>query len=223
MFVGVSLLLIPSTSLLLNIVVSAIAFFNFARAGYFAPKIILPFLTSVPFAFLAGTLVLPVFILAMIFVVALLAASVSLLLLGSKISAHRARMESSRISSAKVIAISAPVGATLGTVAGVVGIGGGIWLSPLLILTGLANSKQAGAAAALFILLNSVSGFLANSIAKPVDYTLLLPLAFCVAAGGLIGSRYGAFKLNLDRVRIIVGLIVAVAALLVFFRFFVAK
>jgi len=106
----------------------------------------------------------------------------------------------------------------LGSLAGLVGIGGGIWLSPLLIITGLADPKQAAATASIFILTNSISGFLGHSISKPIDLSLLVPLAFVVLAGGLIGSRLGAFKFDHDKIRIIVGAIVAVAGISLTFR-----
>src|ERR687890_563529 len=112
----------------------------------------------------------------------------------------------------KMAIIGIPIGALLGSVAGLIGIGGGIWLSPLLILTGLANPKQSAATASLFILTNSISGFAAHSISKPLDLYFLLPLACVVLAGGIIGSRLGAFRFDHDKIRMIIGAIVAVAA-----------
>ena len=111
------------------------------------------------------------------------------------------------------MAIGIPVGAFLGLIAGIVGIGGGIWLSPLLILAGLANPKQAAAAASLFILTNSISGFIGHSLWKPIDFSLLIPLGIVVLAGGLIGSRFGAFKLDHNKIRMIVAGVVAVAGI----------
>jgi uncharacterized membrane protein YfcA len=99
----------------------------------------------------------------------------------------------------------------IGILAGLVGIGGGIWLSPLLILTGLADPKQAAATASLFILVNSASGLLAHSISKEIDLSFLVPLALVVIAGGFIGSRFGAFKFDHDKIRVIVGVLVALA------------
>lgn len=83
--VGLSLIMVTSISLLLNIVVSSIAFISFTKAGYFVPKLVLPFLASIPFAFFGGMLVLRIMALALIFADALLAASISLLSFGSKI------------------------------------------------------------------------------------------------------------------------------------------
>lgn len=74
--------MVTSISLLLNIVVSSIAFISFTKAGYFVPKLVLPFLASIPFAFFGGMLVLRIMTLALIFADALLAASISLLSFG---------------------------------------------------------------------------------------------------------------------------------------------
>jgi uncharacterized membrane protein YfcA len=107
-------------------------------------------------------------------------------------------------------------------VAGLVGIGGGIWLSPLLILTGMADTKRAAATSSVFIVANSVSGFLGQSLSKPIDFAILLPLALVVLTGGLIGSRLGAFRFDHDKMRVIVGAIVAVAAINLTIKFLFA-
>jgi uncharacterized membrane protein YfcA len=109
--------------------------------------------------------------------------------------------------------VGIPAGAFLGIIAGLVGIGGGIWLSPFLILSGLAHPKQAAATASLFILTNSISGFIGHSISKPLDLSLLIPLAAIVLVGGLLGSKYGAFKFDHDKIRLIVAAIVAAAGI----------
>lgn len=210
---GVSLYTVPSIALLLNIIAAGMAFMNYARAGHFSLKFSLPFLSSIPFAFFAGLLVLPEASLALIFVIALFAASVALLTSGSRVKSQQEKIKKLNLSQMKMAIIGIPVGAVLGIVAGLVGIGGGIWLSPLLILSGLADPKRAAATASVFILTNSISGFLGHSISKPIDLSLLVPLAFVVLAGGFIGSRFGAFKFDHDKIRIIVGALVAVAGL----------
>ncbi len=84
----------------------------------------------------------------------------------------------------------------MGSIAGLVGIGGGIWLSPFLILSRLAVPKRAAATASFFILTNSISGFAGHAITKPIDFELLIPLLFVVIVGGFLGSRFGAFKID---------------------------
>jgi uncharacterized membrane protein YfcA len=220
---GISLFAVPPIAQILNIIVAGIAMISFARAKHLSLKFSVPFLSSVPFAFLAGTIVLPEQHLSLIFVIALFAASAALLLSGI-----RGKFGKSHESNAKgpmlwgirkIVLIGIPAGSILGVVAGLVGIGGGIWLSPLLILTGMADPKRAAATSSLFIVANSVAGFFGQSVSKPINFTILLPLALVVLAGGLIGSRLGALRLDHDKIRIIVGAIVAVAGINIMIKF----
>ncbi len=214
MLAGTSLLLVPPISLLLNMVVTAVALYNFARAGHLSLKFSLPFLSSIPFAFMAGLIKLPERDLSLIFIAALFAASAALLISGAKkIESQPQRFKKITLNQKQIIAVAIPTGSFLGTIAGLVGIGGGIWLSPLLILTGIQDTKKTAATAALFILTNSLSGFLAHDISTPLDFTMLIPLAVVVFVGGIIGSRFGAFKFDHDRMRIIVGAIVGAAGI----------
>ena len=211
---GISLFMVPPISLILNIVASSMALFNYARAGHLSLSLSAPFLASVPFAFASALIVLSEKQLALIFVVAMYAASAALLISGGLIRRQHERVMQMNVSRTKLIAVGVPTGSALGVLAGIVGIGGGIWLSPLLILSGLADPKKAAATASLFILANSISGFAGHSIGKELDLALLLPLALVVLAGGIIGSRFGAFKFDHDKIRVIVGGLVAVAATL---------
>ncbi len=195
-------------------VVTAVALYNFARAGHLSLKFSLPFLSSIPFAFMAGLIKLPERDLSLIFIVALFAASAALLISGAKkIESQPQRFKKITLNQKQIIAVAIPTGSFLGTIAGLVGIGGGIWLSPLLILTGIQDTKKTAATAALFILANSLSGFLAHDISTPLDFTMLIPLAAVVFVGGIIGSRFGAFKFDHDKMRIIVGAIVGAAGI----------
>jgi uncharacterized protein len=226
---GISLFAVPPVAQILNIIVAGMAMITFAKANYLSLKFSLPFMSSVPFAFLAGTIALPEESLAMIFVLALFAASAALLISGMKDRSEKSQeckdmKKESRLRKKRrmllLLLIGIPAGAIIGVVAGLVGIGGGIWLSPLVILTGMADPKRAAATSSLFIVVNSVAGFLGQSVSKPIDFATLLPLALVVVAGGLVGSRLGAFKFDHDRIRIIVGAIVGVAGLNLMIKFF---
>ena len=230
---GISLFAVPPIAQILNIIVAGIAIISFAEAKHLSLKFCLPFLSSVPFAFFAGSVVLPERHLALIFVLALFAASAALLLSGIKRGSSRqfeksqegianAKGSSTLWDTRKIVLIGIPTGAILGLVAGLVGIGGGIWLSPLIILTGMADPKRAAATSSVFIVANSVSGFLGQSVSKPIDFAILLPLALVVLAGGLIGSRLGALRFDHEKIRIIVGAIVAVAGVNLMFKFLFA-
>jgi uncharacterized protein len=222
---GISLFAVPPIAQILNIIVAGIAMLSFAKANYLSLRFSLPFLSSVPFAFLGGTIALPEQRLALIFILALFAASAALLLSGIRGKFQKSQENSKAKGSVllsdirKIVLIGIPAGAILGVVAGLVGIGGGIWLSPLLILTGMADPKRAAATSSIFIVANSVTGFLGQSVSKPIDFAILAPLALVVLAGGLIGSRLGAFRFDHDKIRIIVGAIVAVAGVNLMIKF----
>lgn len=200
-------------SLALNIVVASTALFNYLRAGHLSLSISIPLLISVPFAFIGGSTILPEKTLIIIFVSALFSASAMLLLSGNQIKIRQEKIRKLNLSLPRLSLITLPLGALLGTISGLVGIGGGIWLSPILILTGLANPKTAAASASLFIFTNSVSGLVAHSITQEVDFALILPLALVVLLGGFLGSRLGAFKMSHEKLIFIVGIIVAVAGI----------
>jgi len=173
----------------------------------------LPFLASIPFAFYAGTLNFDESTLAIIFVIALLASSTILFTSSHTIKKREQQINSRDISSRKLTIIGTPIGAVIGSIAGLVGIGGGIWLSPFLILSRLAIPKRAAATASFFILTNSISGFTGHISTKPINFEFVLPLLAVVMIGGFLGSRIGAFKIDHNVIRMIVGSIVAVAAL----------
>jgi len=82
-----------------------------------------------------------------------------------------------------------------------------------LILSRLAIPKHAAATASFFILTNSISGFAGHALTKPINFELVLPLLLVVMIGGFLGSRFGALKIDHNVIRMIVGSIVAVAAL----------
>ena len=173
----------------------------------------MPFLASIPFAFYAGTLNFDESTLAIVFVIALVASSTVLFTSSYTIKKREQQTKSRDISPRKLTIIGTPIGAVIGSIAGLVGVGGGIWLSPLLILSRLAIPKHAAATASFFILTNSISGFAGHALSKPVDFELVLPLLAVVMIGGFLGSRFGAFKIDHNMIRMIVGGIVAVAAI----------
>jgi len=213
--VGINLYSVPPISLALNIIVSSAAFFNYLRAGYLSLRLSIPLLISVPFAFIGGSIVLPEKILTLVFVISLFSASAALLLSGRRITHQHEKMKKMNLDFTKTTLITCSLGALLGSISGLVGIGGGIWLSPILIMSGLANPKEAAASASLFILTNSISGFIAHSItnSEDVDFDFIIPLSIVVLAGGILGSRFGAFKFDHNKIIIIIGILVALAGI----------
>ncbi len=177
---------IPKVSLLCNILVVSTGCYHYSKHGHFSKKLIFPFvLSSVPMAFLGGLYKIE----EKTFFILL---SLSLILCGIRILFIRDRHVEEI--SPPGVATSVLVGMCLGLLSGMVGIGGGIFLSPLLINMGWARSKEAAAVASAFILLNSIAG-LSGQLVKDMsfpDFESYLPLLLAVIIGGQIGSRIGS-------------------------------
>jgi uncharacterized membrane protein YfcA len=103
------------------------------------------------------------------------------------------------------------LGAVLGFVAGTVGIGGGIYLVPLLILFSLATEKEAAAAGAVFIWLNSLVGFIARVQRGAFDESGMIPLILAVILGGYVGSYFGSFKFQPGIIQKTLGVAIIIA------------
>jgi uncharacterized membrane protein YfcA len=102
-------------------------------------------------------------------------------------------------------------GSVLGLVAGIVGIGGGIYLVPLIIILGLGTEKEAAACGAIFIWFNSCSGLLSRFQHNSIDLTNYIPLIITVLAGGTLGSFMGSFKFSPKVMEKILGAVIIVA------------
>lgn len=185
---------IPVIALFCNIIVAAGGFWHFYRAGHLRWKIILPFaILSVPMAYVGGRMELSKEIFRMLLGFSLLVASVRMF-----ISSKKCEMTKD-ISLKKAWFVGIPVGGALGFLSGLVGIGGGIFLSPILILFRWASAKEAACAASFFITVNSISG-LAGHWGKSVpNFQVVFPLAIAVFLGGQLGSRFGARKIANNR------------------------
>jgi uncharacterized membrane protein YfcA len=191
-------------ALALNIAVSAMALALFARAGHFRGKLFWPLAAaSVPAAFLGGWLQSPDPIFKLILAAALLAGAWRL-----AFGAMRNDSETCAPSTPALLGI----GVALGFLSGLIGIGGGIFLTPLLILFHWTNAKPAAAISAAFILANSLSGlggFLAKGGAVPSLTWMLLP---AVVAGGWLGSHWGSRKAHPPLLRRALAAVLVVAA-----------
>ena len=195
------------TALILNVFVATIAFVQFYRAGHFDWRIFLPFAAgSIPLAFLGGMIHLPTTAYKIILGICLFLAAIRLSL----------NLKSEKEIRAPQIWVCLLIGAVLGLVSGLVGVGGGIFLTPILLLMNWTETKRAAGISALFILVNSVSGLLGN-----YAQVLKLPASVYVwilaaIIGGIIGATLGSRRFNslvLRRV-LAVGLTVAGAKLI---------
>ena len=170
----------------LNLVVAAIAFWHFQRAGHHIPKLTIPFIVaSIPLAMLGGYLLVDGAIYDLLLSVCLVAAAWRLF------SIRTSENQGLGVPEWK---IAAPVGGSIGFVSGIIGVGGGIFLSPVLLLKQWATPKGAAATSALFIWVNSLAGLGGATLSNQLvlDFEVLLPFVGAVLVGGFIGSRYGA-------------------------------
>lgn len=200
---GVTPAMMKSSALVMNLAVSLFSFIGFYRAGHFRLKLFLPFaLASIPMAFLGGTMTLSDSIYKKILAVCILFSIVRLIY---KFDAN----ENNRPIPTWAGVLS---GGLIGLLSGMIGIGGGIILSPLMLLMRWANLKETAAVSALFIFVNSLSGLYGQLQKGGIQ----LPenMQWAVAAtivGGLAGSYFGSQKFNVPTLKklLAVGLVIA--------------
>jgi uncharacterized protein len=207
-FAAVSPAITRPTALALNLFVASIAFIQFYRAGHFDWRVFLPFAAaSIPMAFLGGMIQLPTAVYKIVLGVVLMLAAVRLAL---DFSNEKELTEAPRLWLALL------VGGIIGLVSGLVGVGGGIFLTPILLLLNWTETKKAAGISALFILVNSASGLLGNYaqvLQLPANVWLWIAAA---VLGGIIGATLGSKKFNSLTLRrvLAVGLLIAGAKLI---------
>lgn len=194
--------LMRPTALLLNVVVSGIATIRFAQSGNFSFRRLWPFLLgSVPAAWYGGTMHLSDANYRRLLGIALLIAALRMLL-PSKGGGRAGRPP---------ILFAGVCGGIIGAVSGLIGIGGGIFLSPMLLLGGWANVRQAAAVSAPFILINSAAALFGRieQIGGLPQMTWVMAVA--ALAGGLLGSELGAKRIPLEALHFILAAVLAIA------------
>lgn len=195
---------VAAIALFCNLVVAGGGVWHFSKAGQMRVKLLLPFLlTSLPAAYLGGLLKTEESFHRILLGLCLFFAAWRIWIGNSDPAGA-----SHRASGTFFILTALAAGSVLGFLSGFLGIGGGIFLSPLLILAGWATAKESSAAASLFILLNSAAGILArwNFFQAHLDECLVL--GWVVFAGGQLGSISGAYHLpNTTLRRILAGFI----------------
>lgn len=202
---GVAPAVMKPSALALNVLVATISTVKFWRAGCFSAQLFWPFaITSVPLAFVGGMLTLPGDVYKRVVGAVLLFAAVRLF----ATSAAQGRVNGRPPLVAALLA-----GAAIGLLSGLTGVGGGIFLSPLLLLAGWAETRETSGVAAAFILVNSVAGLLGHNV-HVGDLPAALP-AWAAAAvlGGWIGASYGSRRLAIPALRRILAVVLLIAAL----------
>jgi uncharacterized protein len=194
------------TALVLNLIVASIATVKFARAGYFSWSLLWPFaLGSIPFAFVGGALTLP--------------AQWYKVLVGLVLWVAAFRMwqradpaaEDPRAHRPPPVPMAVACGTLIGLLAGLTGTGGGIFLSPLLLFTGWADTRRTGGVSAAFIWVNSAAG-LAGNLGSLRAVPAALPIwAVAVVLGGFLGSELGSRRVGVRTFRRLLAAVLVVA------------
>ena len=193
-------------ALSLNVVVASIGLAKFSRAGYFDGRLLLPFVSaSVPAALLGGYLTLPEHIFNSVVGVALIWAAVLLI--------WKPPMPEDKVAGRPPLWASLAVGGGIGLLSGLIGIGGGVFLAPFLILRGWASARTTAALSSAFILANSVAALL-GVVTHARGVPAFLPLWMVVVAlGGWVGAELGAKRLKPGTLHWILAVILVIAGI----------
>jgi len=193
-------------ALALNVLVSSIALYKFYRVKAFSLQLLLPIIVgSIPFAFVGGLISLPATIYKPIIGVVLIVAA-------WQIFVQSKHVPTTIKQSPSKFALFG-MGSGLGLLSGLTGVGGGIFLSPILILMNWAETKMISGIASAFILVNSLSG-LAGVLTQ--NYVLpngLIYWALAAVSGGLIGAEYGSRRLANPTIRQLLALVLVIAGM----------
>lgn len=193
-------------ALSLNVLVALIAVVRFYRAKCFSWTVFLPFAAaSIPFAFLGGALSLPGIFYRPVIGLVLLFAALQLFL----------HTKSTTRTDIRTVPIPAAVclGGGIGLLSGITGVGGGIFLSPLLLFMGWAGPRESSGVAAAFILVNSAAGILGYYSKMQLLPDTIIMWAVAAVAGGIIGSGLGSRHYSNMTLRRLLASVVAVAGL----------
>lgn len=197
-------------ALALNVLVSAIALYKFYKVKAFSWQLLLPIIAgSIPLAFVGGQISLPANIYKPIIGIVLMIAAWQIF--------HRAKLTARAVQQTPARPVLFSMGAGLGLLSGLTGVGGGIFLSPILILMNWADTKVISGVAAAFILVNSVAG-LAGVLSQSATFpTGLVYWMVAAVLGGLIGAEYGSKRLANPTIRQLLALVLLVAGVKMLF------
>ena len=181
----------------LNLLVAGIAFFTFRKSGFYDYKLAIPFIiTSIPAAILGGYLEVDDVIYHTLL-------SITLIFAAWRLYTIKSGDFDEKLSSKPPVYIALIVGGIIGFFSGVIGVGGGIFQSPIILIFGWSNPKTTAGVAAIFIWVNSAAGLVGSSISGQVviDFETLAPFAIAVLIGGYIGSKFGSERFSQNAVR----------------------
>jgi uncharacterized protein len=206
---GVAPAFMKSSALVLNVFVSAIAFVQFYNQGHFKWKLFLAVaLLSVPAAYFGATIPLSDAVYKKVLGVVLLIPIIRLFGLFGGLNGGDKKFQ---------WYFALGIGASIGLLSGMIGIGGGIILSPIILMLGWTNQKEAAAISAPFILVNSIAGIIAI-VDKPDSFSpMVFPWVFVGIIGGLMGSYLGSKLYSNATMNKVLAIVLLIASLKLIF------
>ncbi|WP_179021233.1 sulfite exporter TauE/SafE family protein [Winogradskyella forsetii] len=193
---------IKPTALILNIFISGISFWYFKKHSHFKWKLFYPFaITSIPAAFLGGYMTIDAQVYKIILAIFLVIAIFRILFFSKENRKNKTPFK---------MQLALIIGFLIGLFSGMIGIGGGIILSPIVILLGWGKMKEAAAVSALFIFVNSIAGISGYAFSHPIQFDSfkLIPIALI---GGFFGAVYGSHKISNTALKYILAVVLLIA------------
>ncbi len=199
------------TALALNILVASIASYRFARAHCFSWPVFWPFaLTSIPFSYLGGRIQLTSAIYKPM-------VGVVLFYIAYRLFRDASQSTEKNMQRPMPVWLALGAGAGIGFLAGLIGLGGGIFLTPLLLFAGWAEPRQAAGVSAVFNLVNSVAGLLGQAATLVALPGAIIPWAMAAGVGGWIGAGYGSQRFGNARLKQALGIVLVIAGIRIMF------
>ena len=193
----------------LNLLVAGIAFFAYKKSGFFDIKLALPFIVaSVPAAFVGGYLQVNNTVYDILL-------SITLVFAAWKLYSTKDSDSSIEINKPPPLHIAISVGIVIGFLSGIIGVGGGIFLSPIILLFGWSDPKTTAGVSAIFIWVNSFSGLVGSTVSGQLslDISTLIPFTVAVFIGGYIGSKFGSERFSQNSIRNMLVAVMLIAAI----------
>jgi uncharacterized membrane protein YfcA len=204
---------IPATALFLSVISTFTSTINWIREKYIN-KTAIPFLiVSVPSAFLGGKIKLSEQTFNILLIITLLIVGILMFKPESK-NRENGKIQQNITTTKKKIILALPISAAIGFVSGTIGIGGGVFLIPIIYGMGIMDYKYASATGAIFIFLNSISGLFGQITKQTPDINLILKFSAPVISGAFLGSFLSSKKFSANLVKKIFGGVVILLTLI---------
>jgi hypothetical protein len=204
---GIDTAAMPSTALALNIIVTGAALLRFGVAGRLRPGLLLPFLVvAIPAAFVGGLIDAPRPVFMAVLAIGLAAAGAAMLKTAATPDDPQAPTTTT------LWAVAVPAGLVIGLASGFLGIGGGVFLGPLILLLGWAGPREVAAINSATVFILSIAGLAAHGLRGSIDLQVALPLGVAVLIGGLAGAHLAETRLSAAAMKRLFAVIVLIAA-----------